>query len=73
MNNIKKEQQKYTKKDIPNLRAVAETCKEKAEYYSQKYKKLMDLIAELENESEKNRKWQKLHKNKKTKLSDFLI
>ena len=56
MNNIKKEQQKYTKKDIPNLRAVAETCKEKAEYYSQKYKKLMDLIAELENKSEKNRK-----------------
>ena len=73
MNNIKKEQQKYTKKDIPNLKAIAKTCKEKKEYYLQKYKELMNLIAELENESEKNRKWQKLHKNKKTKLSDFLI
>jgi hypothetical protein len=51
----KEEQQKYTKNDTPNLRAVAETCKEKAEYYSQKYKKLIDLIAELEKENESER------------------
>ncbi len=51
----KEKQQKYTKNDTPNLRAVAETCKEKAEYYSQKYKKLMDLIAELEKENESER------------------
>lgn len=50
----KEEQKKYTKKDLPCLKAVAESCKEQAEYYLEKHNELLNLITELEKEEKEN-------------------